>query len=236
MSLTKKPMKPMTAKPMATDLQMPTYSFCDGLVHRFTKWVPSYSSPSVTRASDTSREGVNLDEGFGDAGKLVELIHGGAGTVACTVKPGVIWPCLGTLKVSRYGRLHSRNDFSQLCVQEMTTAEASPIQTLYCLCGEFCVVLEKSLDALPRRPSDNAFVLRNKVANGKPKTTYRWNARPDKKPVLIKRDTGIERIFRFRCTRCDLPIGYETSDPAYVEMKGEKYRDTYTYLLDVRSG
>jgi hypothetical protein len=52
---------------------------------------------------------------------------------------------------------------------------------------QFVLVCEKSLKSFPKRPTDGSYVLRNRDLGEQKKTFYRWNARPDKKPVLIKR-------------------------------------------------
>lgn len=96
------------------------------------------------------------------------------------------------------------------------------------------MVIDKVLKLLPQRPVDGSFVLRNRdSADGQnPRRVYRLNVRTDKVPVLMRRSTGLEKVYRIRCTRCDLQLGVETVDPQLIKEKGEKARGEFTYLLE----
>ena len=88
---------------------------------------------------------------------------------------------------------------------------------LYCLCGEFSLVLDKRLDLLPRRPIDGSYVLANVAVDKRPKRLYRLNAKADERAVYVKREGGLERQCRLRCPRCELQVGYETVIPEVRE-------------------
>jgi len=76
-------------------------------------------------------------------------------------------------------------------------------------------VLDKELSKLPRRQSDGAYILRSQdVVDDAgsvtaPARIFKLNVNVAS-PVFIQRSSGIERQFRFNCTRCTLPIGYQT--------------------------
>jgi hypothetical protein len=107
---------------------------------------------------------------------------------------------------------------------------------LSCVCGEFVLVIDKALRLLPRRRTDGAYILRNiDGATGAKKRTYKLNVNRDSKAVLIRRGedgstTGLEKQYRLRCTRCDLPLGYDTLDPLAVK-RGLLKPPPYTFLF-----
>jgi len=95
------------------------------------------------------------------------------------------------------------------------------------------LVIDKSLSALPRRKTDNAIIIRAQDAPGAKAQVFKLNADPDE-PVLVERyrnaplkpprasrlthmarraTGGHERQYRFRCTRCQLLIGYQSTPP-----------------------
>ncbi|KAJ6452363.1 hypothetical protein DFH09DRAFT_1238415, partial [Mycena vulgaris] len=77
-----------------------------------------------------------------------------------------------------------------------TASSAAALRVYYCICGEFILVIDKTIASLPRRQTDGAIIL-NAVAGD---------------PVLIERGTR-QRQFRFHCPRCTLPIGYQATPP-----------------------
>ncbi|GAA5871194.1 hypothetical protein JCM16303_001721 [Sporobolomyces ruberrimus] len=114
----------------------------------------------------------------------------------------------------------------------------SNLHVHYCICGEFILVVDAPLAALPRRPTDKSFALLNQGAS---KRTYKLNVTESNKTlvkpnaetlpvggddvlngggvgaagkegngVLALRDGKFEYQRRFYCTRCQLQIGYET--------------------------
>ncbi|KEI42068.1 uncharacterized protein L969DRAFT_14275 [Mixia osmundae IAM 14324] len=102
----------------------------------------------------------------------------------------------------------------------------SDLKVFYCACGELGLVINRSLASLARRPVDNAMILRN---TGKDKMYYKLNALLDREPIVYKRPDGLEKQWRLRCQRCDLQLGYETSDAREASTRGP-----YTYLLHAR--
>ncbi|KAF8917870.1 hypothetical protein CPB85DRAFT_1214707, partial [Mucidula mucida] len=78
----------------------------------------------------------------------------------------------------------------------------------------FKLVIDKSLSALPTRPADGAIVLRTKDSpvGGAKARVFKLNATLNE-PVLIEREQGHERQFRFHCPRCTLPVGYQSTPP-----------------------
>ncbi|PLW11915.1 hypothetical protein PCANC_15629 [Puccinia coronata f. sp. avenae] len=99
----------------------------------------------------------------------------------------------------------------------------------YCLCGEFILVIDKPLSLLPRRPTDASYVIRNTAPS---KRSYKLNTDVAPKPILISRaltnnshsnnlhaaanTCAFEKQWRHACSRCQLPIGYQTVAPPQV--------------------
>ncbi|KAK0531491.1 hypothetical protein OC834_002933 [Tilletia horrida] len=107
---------------------------------------------------------------------------------------------------------------------------AHPLHVFYCCCGEFVLVCDVDLAALPRRPLDDSYVLRcldsPRDENGKVRKAriFKINAK-QRDPVLLKRPDGsLERQYRFYCSRCELPVGYEATPPPLKSGQ-------YTYIL-----
>ena len=105
-------------------------------------------------------------------------------------------------------------------------APASPLRACYCLCGEFVLVVDVPLAALPVRPLDGALVLHctptpDGAGRVRPARTFKLNATQGRL-VLVRRDGGarVEKQWRFNCTRCGLAVGYETTPPP---MKGGRF-------------
>ncbi|GAA5850819.1 hypothetical protein JCM3766R1_006123 [Sporobolomyces carnicolor] len=102
----------------------------------------------------------------------------------------------------------------------------SNLHVHYCICGEFCLVVDSPLAALPVRPCDQSIALVNTDAgpNEGPssvKRTYKLNVTETIPSTTTKGNNGMlvlrsdddgkfEYQRRFYCTRCQLPIGYET--------------------------
>eukprot|EP00668_Euglena_longa_P014175 GGOE01018151.1.p1 GENE.GGOE01018151.1~~GGOE01018151.1.p1 ORF type:complete len:273 (-),score=88.73 GGOE01018151.1:223-1041(-) len=79
--------------------------------------------------------------------------------------------------------------------------------TFYCVnCSEFAVILTDPLEKLPRRKTDNAFVVTNDE-----EVMYRNNMlEGDCK--LLKREGGAERQYRWLCRGCKLVLAYRSGD------------------------
>ncbi|CAK5275593.1 unnamed protein product [Mycena citricolor] len=105
-----------------------------------------------------------------------------------------------------------------------------PLQLIYayirldCICGEFILVIDKSLASLPRRPTDGAIIIRAQDNGDDEKArVFKLNAVVGD-PILVERTGGHECQYRFTCPRCTLPIGYQATPPP---MKS----GPYVYLL-----
>ncbi|KAA1466353.1 hypothetical protein DENSPDRAFT_790912 [Dentipellis sp. KUC8613] len=94
-----------------------------------------------------------------------------------------------------------------------TASSAAALRVYYCICGEFILVIDKSLSSLPRRQTDGAIIIRSQDADGEKAKVFKLNATPSD-PVLVERSRGgHERQYRFRCPRCTLLIGYQAAPP-----------------------
>ncbi|KAL9932888.1 hypothetical protein V8E36_008143 [Tilletia maclaganii] len=110
------------------------------------------------------------------------------------------------------------------------TRDESPLRVYYCCCGEFVLVCDVELSALPRRPLDDAYVLRcldsprDESGRMRKARVFKINAK-QRDPVLLQRPDGsLERQYRFYCSRCELPVGYEATPPPLKSGQ-------YTYIL-----
>jgi hypothetical protein len=74
------------------------------------------------------------------------------------------------------------------------------------------LVIDRNLSSLPRRKTDNAIIIRSQDTPTTKARIFKLNA-TSSRPVLIERDSGHERQWRFHCPRCTLPIGYQTTPP-----------------------
>ncbi|KAK0183740.1 hypothetical protein F5146DRAFT_252349 [Armillaria mellea] len=93
-----------------------------------------------------------------------------------------------------------------------TASSAASLRVYYCICGEFILVIDKSLTALPKRKTDGAIVVRSQDSDDAKARVFKLNAnRSD--PVLIERQGGHERQYRFLCPRCTLPVAYQSTLP-----------------------
>ncbi|PKI85321.1 hypothetical protein MVES_000318 [Malassezia vespertilionis] len=101
----------------------------------------------------------------------------------------------------------------------------------YCLCGEFVLVCNTALEDLPLRPLDHSHILRAldsaKADDGvrQHADIYKISASQGKGQMLQRPDGSLERQYDFRCTRCNLPIGYEHTPPPL------KSGGTFTFIL-----
>ncbi|KAG1451679.1 hypothetical protein G6F56_008020 [Rhizopus delemar] len=75
----------------------------------------------------------------------------------------------------------------------------------YCLCSEFLLVIDTDLRQLPKRRTDNSFIVSNT------QRTYKLSAEAGD-CVLLKRRDGYEKQYRYHCPRCDLAIAYEMNE------------------------
>ncbi|CAK5275594.1 unnamed protein product, partial [Mycena citricolor] len=118
----------------------------------------------------------------------------------------------------------SRSAVSTSTGARPTASSATDLRVYYCICGEFILVIDKSLASLPRRPTDGAIIIRAQDNGDDEKArVFKLNAVVGD-PILVERTGGHECQYRFTCPRCTLPIGYQATPPP---MKS----GPYVYLL-----
>ncbi|PVU87918.1 hypothetical protein BB561_006129 [Smittium simulii] len=92
---------------------------------------------------------------------------------------------------------------SSIVTNQDTEDLSQALIVYYCLCGEYALIIEKSLETLPVRPTDHSIVINN--------TNYIYTLSAQKgQPVIIQRNENFEKQYRYYCTRCRLPIAYDT--------------------------
>ncbi|PIL37065.1 hypothetical protein GSI_00757 [Ganoderma sinense ZZ0214-1] len=106
----------------------------------------------------------------------------------------------------------SRSAVSSSADARPTASSAAALRVYYCICGEFILVIDKSLTALPRRQTDGAVVIRSQDASDAKARVFKLNATA-KDPILIERQGGHEKQYRFHCPRCALPVAYQSTPP-----------------------
>jgi len=110
-------------------------------------------------------------------------------------------------------KIVSRSAVSTSTDAAPTESASASLRVFYCLCGEFALVIDKDISLLPRRKTDGAIILRASALDGQPKPQiFKLNVNISS-PILIKRENGLECQYRYTCTRCALPIGYQTAPP-----------------------
>ncbi|CCA71221.1 hypothetical protein PIIN_05158 [Serendipita indica DSM 11827] len=106
----------------------------------------------------------------------------------------------------------SRSTISSSAEASATTSATAALRTYYCLCGEFILVIDKTLSNLPRRTTDNAIILRSKDTDSAKACVFKLNAK-EVGAVLVERPNGLERQFRYNCPRCNLLVAYQNERP-----------------------
>ncbi|KAK0453446.1 hypothetical protein EV421DRAFT_1764183 [Armillaria borealis] len=106
----------------------------------------------------------------------------------------------------------SRSAVSSSTDAQPTASSAASLRVYYCICGEFILVIDKSLTALPKRNTDGAIVVRSQDSDDAKARVFKLNANLGD-PVLIERQGGHERQYRFLCPRCTLPVAYQSTPP-----------------------
>ncbi|PBK72761.1 uncharacterized protein ARMOST_05127 [Armillaria ostoyae] len=106
----------------------------------------------------------------------------------------------------------SRSAVSSSTDAQPTASSAASLRVYYCICGEFILVIDKSLTALPKRKTDGAIVVRSQDSDDAKARVFKLNANLGD-PVLIERQGGHERQYRFLCPRCTLPVAYQSTPP-----------------------
>ncbi|KAF9076762.1 hypothetical protein BDP27DRAFT_1442147 [Rhodocollybia butyracea] len=106
----------------------------------------------------------------------------------------------------------SRSAVSSSTNAQLTASSAAALCVYYCICGEFILVIDKNLNALPRRHSDKATIVRCQDSESAAARVFKLNA-AEGESVLIERNGGHERQYRFSCPRCTLPVCYQSTPP-----------------------
>ncbi|KAJ7129530.1 hypothetical protein C8R44DRAFT_777010 [Mycena epipterygia] len=106
----------------------------------------------------------------------------------------------------------SRSAVSSSTDARPTASSAAALRVYYCICGEFILVIDKTIASLPRRQTDGAIIVRAQDSDAGKARVFKLNAVAGD-PVLLERQGGHERQFRFHCPRCTLPIGYQSTPP-----------------------
>ncbi|KIO31055.1 hypothetical protein M407DRAFT_241961 [Tulasnella calospora MUT 4182] len=107
-------------------------------------------------------------------------------------------------------KIVSRSAVSSSTEAAPTESSTASLKVWYCLCGEFLLVIDKNLKKLPRRKTDGAVMLRCRDTPSSKAAVFKLNV-AECDPVLIKRTNGYERQWRYACTRCSLPVAYQTA-------------------------
>ncbi|KAI0682862.1 hypothetical protein BC835DRAFT_807013 [Cytidiella melzeri] len=106
----------------------------------------------------------------------------------------------------------SRSAVSSSADAQPTASSTAALRVYYCICGEFILVIDKSLSSLPKRPTDGSTVIRCQNSDAGKARVFKLNGIL-REPVLVERANGHERQYRFHCSRCDLVIGYQATPP-----------------------
>ncbi|KAI5893430.1 uncharacterized protein SCHCODRAFT_02621786 [Schizophyllum commune H4-8] len=90
-----------------------------------------------------------------------------------------------------------------------TESSTTALRVYYCICGEFILVIDKVLSALPRRRTDNAIIVRAQDSEAGKAHVFKLNAVPGDSLIIERQGGGHERQFRQNCPRCTLPVAYQ---------------------------
>jgi len=107
---------------------------------------------------------------------------------------------------------------SERQIERETLRTIEKIVTRYhcALCRTLALQIDKPLEGLPRRKTDESYVI------NKDKALYKLTIVPGEK-VSIKRDKGVEVQYRYHCAHCNQVVGY-SSAPQHGAAQ-------YTYIL-----
>jgi len=79
--------------------------------------------------------------------------------------------------------------------------------SFYCsICGEHAVASDIDILTMPRRSTDNAIALEEAVYFHKKYANFGER-------ILLRRQNGVEKQYRFYCRQCRQPLGYRSSPP-----------------------
>ncbi|KAF9226584.1 hypothetical protein BS17DRAFT_696164 [Gyrodon lividus] len=139
----------------------------------------------------------------------------------------------------------SRSAVSSSTDAQPTASATAALRVYYCICGEFILVIEKSLSLLPKRQTDEATIIRSQDSDAGKTVVFKFNANPIE-PVLVERSGGYEWQYRFSCPRCNLLVGYQSTPPpvksapylyilkgALTQVQGQVPKDAFAQEGDV---
>ncbi|KAJ7179006.1 hypothetical protein C8R46DRAFT_1072150 [Mycena filopes] len=109
-------------------------------------------------------------------------------------------------------KIVSRSAVSSSTEARPTFSAAAALHVYYCICGEFILVIDKTIGSLPRRRTDESIIVRAQDSDAGKARVFKLNAVMSE-PILLERPGGHERQWRFHCPRCTLPIGYQSTPP-----------------------
>ncbi|KAJ3148615.1 hypothetical protein HDU86_007368 [Geranomyces michiganensis] len=100
---------------------------------------------------------------------------------------------------------------------DLETAIEKNLHVYYCLlCNEYVLILDRRLSKLPRRKTDNAYIITQA-------RTFKLNLKRGPTSI-IKRDGGFEEQKGWDCPRCGVPIAYDQEE--------EDGKQPFVYILD----
>ncbi|KAJ7590855.1 hypothetical protein C8J56DRAFT_934056 [Mycena floridula] len=103
----------------------------------------------------------------------------------------------------------SRGTVSSSTDAQPTASSTASLCVYYCICGEFCMVIDTLLASLPTRVTDQASIVRCQDSETSKARVFKLNA-VSTDPILLEREGGHEKQYRFLCVRCNLPVAYST--------------------------
>ncbi|TDL29432.1 hypothetical protein BD410DRAFT_736338 [Rickenella mellea] len=106
----------------------------------------------------------------------------------------------------------SRSAVSSSTEAKPTASSTAALKVYYCICGEFILVIDKNILKLPRRKTDGSIIVRCQDSGELKSRVFKLNANISE-AVLVERQGGHERQYRFHCPRCTLPVGYQSTPP-----------------------
>ncbi|KIM68821.1 hypothetical protein SCLCIDRAFT_13560 [Scleroderma citrinum Foug A] len=106
----------------------------------------------------------------------------------------------------------SRSAISTSADAKPTASDVAALRVYYCICGEFILVIEKSLAVFPQRHTDGAYIVRCHDHDSGKGVAFKLNANAAP-PVLVERPGGHERQYEFSCPRCNLTVAYQPTPP-----------------------
>merc|ERR1719181_1298552 len=92
--------------------------------------------------------------------------------------------------------------------------------SFYCaICGEHALTSDVDVQSLPRRNTDKAMCLDEAMYFHKKYANFG-------EKILLRRQNGVEKQFRFYCKQCRQPLGYRPSPPTETSKFSYFYNDS----------